>query len=386
MAKKKCWSYKTGEKGTNRVRAFEQAEGGIIYLGWFDNRPGRDAKRRRISTGHRDREQAKRQAEELAVELGKMPLPSDKPEDVTLRQLFDIYLDEKTPDKGPSKQAHDQRASRLFRSFLGDDTKVMSLSRRDWDKFIRRRSEGTLTSKGTGSRPVGNRQVAYDLKFLRAVLNWASKEHGGDLIPRNPTSGFKLPKEASPRRPVLSENRYRAMLRVAEEVDWRFRVALVLANETGHRMKSIRHLRWQDVDLDRGSVKWRREGDKLNREHVTPLSEAAIDLLQRVAVEKPAAGTSWILPSPTDPQSPCSRHLTRDWWNRAEKLADLDHVKGMGWHSLRRKFATERRHGPLKDLCGLGGWKSHHTVLTCYQHPDLEAMRETLEDRRTMAA
>ena len=36
----------------------------------------------------------------------------------------------------------------------------------------------------------------------------------------------------------MTPERYEAMLAVAEGVDWRFRVALVLAHETGHRIKS----------------------------------------------------------------------------------------------------------------------------------------------------
>ena len=35
---------------------------------------------------------------------------------------------------------------------------------------------------------------------------------------------------------VLAEDEYRALLEVSRRVDWRFRVALVLAHETGHRI------------------------------------------------------------------------------------------------------------------------------------------------------
>lgn len=31
--------------------------------------------------------------------------------------------------------------------------------------------------------------------------------------------------------------------------------------------------------------------------------------------------------------------------------------------------------GGLKDLCALGAWKDHNTILKCYQQPDPEAMR-----------
>jgi hypothetical protein len=79
-------------------------------------------------------------------------------------------------------------------------------------------------------------------------------------------------------------------------------------------------------------------------------------------------------------------HLVRDWWERGEKLAEIHHEPALGWHSLRRKFATELKHTPLKDLCYLGGWKEPQTVLKCYQRPDESTMREALEGRKPLKA
>ena len=39
-------------------------------------------------------------------------------------------------------------------------------------------------------------------------------------------------------------------------------------------------------------------------------------------------------------------------------------------------------HKPLNVLCDLGGWKTHQTVVECYQHTDEAQLREALEDRR----
>jgi hypothetical protein len=77
----------------------------------------------------------------------------------------------------------------------------------------------------------------------------------------------------------------------------------------------------------------------------------------------------------------------RDWWYRAERLAGLEHVEQMGWHSLWRTFGTELKATTnLKDLCALGGWKSANTILTCYVQPDEETMREALSNRRQLSA
>ena len=76
--------------------------------------------------------------------------------------------------------------------------------------------------------------------------------------------------------------------------------------------------------------------------------------------------------------------LARDWRERAERAAGIARVSGRGWHSLRRKFATELKAASLKDLCALGGWKDHNTILKCYQQPDPETMLLALENRGTL--
>ena len=74
--------------------------------------------------------------------------------------------------------------------------------------------------------------------------------------------------------------------------------------------------------------------------------------------------------------------VIRDLWLKAERLAGLERKKGRGWHSLRRKFASDLMHQPLRVLCELGGWKDVETVLTCYQHPDEGELREALAARK----
>ena len=71
----------------------------------------------------------------------------------------------------------------------------------------------------------------------------------------------------------------------------------------------------------------------------------------------------------------------RDLWLKAERAAGLERKEGRGWHSLRRKFATEMMHEPLKVLCKLGGSRDAETVLNCYQQPEEQSMRDALERR-----
>lgn len=40
-------------------------------------------------------------------------------------------------------------------------------------------------------------------------------------------------------------------------------------------------------------------------------------------------------------------------------------VRGL-WHPYRRKWASERRHLPVKDVMEAGGWDDFQTFLNCY--------------------
>lgn len=76
-------------------------------------------------------------------------------------------------------------------------------------------------------------------------------------------------------------------------------------------------------------------------------------------------------------------NVTRKWLRRAETKAELDHPEGFGWHALRRRWATKRKHLSLKDVARAGGWADTQTLERCYQHTDPEMLEEVvMEERR----
>lgn len=186
-----------------------------------------------------------------------------------------------------------------------------------------------------------------------------------------------LPSERDPTERETAPTPGGRLMAAAPGVSPAMEVLLVVANETGHRINSIRLLRWADIDFSGNAIRWRGEQDKIGYEHVTPMVEAARGALlrHRERCWANGMGSEWVFPAPGDPTQPMSRRLARDWWERTEKAAGLARTPGRGWHSLRRKFATELKGASLKDLCALGGWKGHQTVLNRYQQPDPEAMR-----------
>ena len=377
------WSYSTGEKGRNRVRAFEHASG-VLMLEFYEHRPGQvQPKRVRLSLGHRDQDKAKQQADEAAAKLGRME--ALKPEELTLQELFDIYGREVTPGKSPGVQTMDRQTALLFLNLFGGMRSASSLSQRDVTAFVRAREAGRL---GTG-QSVGPRTIEKNLRWLLAVLNWATLAgdgRGNYLLARNPLKGLPLPKEQNPNRPTIAEKHYMAMLGVADQIDWRFKAALVIAHETGHRIGAITKLRWSDVSLDRSMIRWRKSNDKIGMEHETPLTPEAVQALEEARKYNPGIGEAWVFPAPKNESEACSRYLMRDWWSRAETFAGLKHENGRAWHGLRRKFATDLKTVPLPDLCQLGGWRTSRTILECYQQPDAETQRLALLSRREVGS
>ncbi len=119
-----------------------------------------------------------------------------------------------------------------------------------------------------------------------------------------------------------------------------------------------------------------------SRRQAGPLSGEAVRVLEQSRRKRESIGDGWLFPSPEDSSKPCSRHLLRDWWRRAEKLAEMPRTARLGWHSLRRKFVNDMKADtPMADLCYLGGWKSPLTVMTVYQQADQVTMRNALSNR-----
>ena len=374
-------SYSAGEWGRNRVRVFPDPKTGMFQIEWREN--GRKLSR---SLKHRDWARAKRQADELAAGFASPEFqPEAKPEPLTLGTLFDIYGEEVTPTKAKASQKYDRGTMRMFLRFFGGHRRPDTLSQRDWDRFIRARRSGRA---GRSGRPVGNRTIQQDLKLLIAILNWAAKsrdEEGRLLLQSNPLRGLRTPKEKNPTRVVLTQEEYEAMLKASASMDWRFRVALVIAHETGHRIGAVRQLRWSDIDLEARIVRWRAENEKTGYEHRTPVTVEVLAVLEEARTRHPRGGNSPVLPAPKDPSRCLDRSRVRVWWQKAEAVAGLEPKRGRGWHSLRRKFASDLMDQPLKVLCELGGWKTAQTVLQCYQRADEDRLREALEARRSAA-
>lgn len=410
--RRKRWNWTAGMR-PNTVTVYEREPGGPLYIRAWDPtlREGR-GNWRRESLGHRDRDAAK---EEARKEAGK--LLAGSPEEtlrtgrLTVARLFALYL---THEPG---RKDGQRLAAIWTRHLGKDKDVRKITAEEWKRFIQLRRSGEIDARGRPvvdpktQRPVRDRTVEADLRGFSAVLSWAVRwrdRNGHRLLYENPVHGLDVPSEKNPLRPVMTEERYRALLAKAEQVTYEVlfpRTAadgkrkqvqvrsylpelFVLANETGRRISAILGLTYEDIDTGRrptaphGSITWRAALDKKGREWPdVPMTAAARAAINRVLRERPGIGPVPLFPSPKDRTKPVNRWLVDAWLKKAEKLAGLEHEPGGGWHAFRRKAATELKGAPDKDVMELLGWTDLRSLKTAYQHADPETMLVALERR-----
>ena len=393
----KLWSFAAGDRG-HTVTVFEREKNGPLYARAFDPslRSGR-GDYRRISLGHRDREQAKAYALAQAAKLreGQAEIVAGK---TSLGRLFALYQTHRTPRKTQGEQLDDARRIDMWTRVLGARKDPHKIMLAEWEAFIDARQSGSIDSRGMPvaegkRRSVGARRVEADLKWLRWVLNWGTKWRDRDgryLLRENAVRGYDIPTEKNPRRPVATQDRYEALRSVSDsvvmEVWWDSGRAkrrsylselLDIVNGTGRRISAVLQLRYQDQRLDEGphgAICWPADTDKQGREWLVPISPSVRRALDRILAERPGIGAAYLFPSPTDQTQPIAYERVRTWFQQAERLAGVSKQQGSLWHAFRRKWATERKHLSAADVARAGGWSSVETLQRCYQQPDEATM------------
>jgi len=89
----------------------------------------------------------------------------------------------------------------------------------------------------------------------------------------------------------------------------------------------------------------------------------------------------WVFPWEKKPAE-VRRDVFARWILASEKRAGLSKLDGGLRHAYRRKWATERKDLPVKDVAAAGGWKDVGTLLTCYQQADRQTMLAVMSEPR----
>ena len=155
---------------------------------------------------------------------------------------------------------------------------------------------------------------------------------------------------------------------------------------TGLRRGELLGLKWEDIDLERGDLRVKRQIARINGEVVEaplktknayrtlPLARDTVDVLDQQ--KKKVGASPWVFPGPTGgPMSPDSvLHML----HRVLKRAGLPRVR---FHDLRHTFATlALQNGvDVKTVSGMLGHYSAGFTLDTYAHVTTSAQRQAAE-------
>ena len=239
-----------------------------------------------------------------------------------------------------------------------------------------KRIESKKQSKGLSPKTVRNLH-----QIIASAMKLAKEQK---LIVADPTEGCALPKVEHREMKTLPVEQLTSFLREAKESGVFELYYVELA--TGLRRGELLGLKWEDLDLERGDLRVKRQIARINGEVVEaplktknayrtlPLAKDTVDVLDQQ--KKKVGASPWVFPGPTGgPMSPDSvLHML----HRVLKRAGLPRVR---FHDLRHTFATlALQNGvDVKTVSGMLGHYSAGFTLDTYAHVTTSAQRQAAE-------
>jgi integrase len=135
------------------------------------------------------------------------------------------------------------------------------------------------------------------MRQLRAVYNYFRRIQPD--LPEAPTVAVDLPPVGS-RDWALSDDELRAWWQAVEKLGPLKQVFWKVMLLTGARRGSVEALRWQDVDLDAGRIRFSTA--KAGRTYSIPACQRLVDLLRGWREECPPTEAGWVFPSKYKPE------------------------------------------------------------------------------------
>ncbi len=308
-------------------------------------------------------------------------LDSSKTGQYTLGQWMDVWYENyaKIKVRPSSHQTYKGYIENHIKPNMGDIPleKLTTLDlQRLYKTLLSRGRVDRLESKGQpkGLSPKTVRNIH---QILSAALKLAQEQR---IILTNPAEGCALPKVEHREMKTLPVEQLQSFLREAKDSGVFELYYLELA--TGLRRGELLGLKWEDIDLEHGDLRVRRQIARIdgrvveaplktrNAYRTLPLAEDTVSILEE---QKKKVGSSpWVFPSATG--GPISPDSVLHMLHRVLKRAGLPEVR---FHDLRHTFATlALQNGvDIKTVSGMLGHFSAGFTLDTYAHVTTSAQK-----------
>ncbi len=280
---------------------------------------------------------------ESAVEQGKYEYvkPGSKN---TLAELINRYIERVLPSK--PKNARNVRQHLLWwKQELGhcllSDIKPSLIAQKRDELLSGLTCKGKIRSSTTVVRYLASLSHA----FAIALKDW-------EWIQENPIMKISKPKISNSRTRFLNEDEKEILLSACRESESKgLYPVVILALSTGMRRGEIMNLKWDDIDLARGSILL--QTTKNGERRFIPLVGTALDLLRSKYANQ--AVDSLVFPAP---YSPCKPIDIRSAWETALSKANIFNFR---FHDLRHTAASYLAMNQA-SLLEIGTLLGHKTV------------------------
>lgn len=276
---------------------------------------------------------------ERAIERGEWNGATGSAE-LTFSRLLDRYLVAHRPSRDSRRQLG------WWRDHLGNEP-IGRISRRRLLQ-LRRRLAGESTGRGRVRSPATvNRYIA----ALSGFLSWAQRRH---QLGVHPLRGIESLVEGPARvRCLADEERNRLLVACRETGGLRLETLVVLALSTGAQRGELMSLRWSDLDLPTGGVRFAGGGHQ--RARTLPLAGPAMGLLRQLARVRHIDGDEIF----ADPNGRVV--FPRAAWKSA---VDSAGIKGFRFQDLRHSAAAylALTGASLPEIAEILGHKTLHSV------------------------
>jgi integrase len=350
---------------------------------WIDYYVNGHRKRERIGSDKRLAETVLRKRK-VEIAEGRF-LERQRPVTTTFDELADAYLewigpnDEAgIPARKRSWRSHDLYAIGRLSAYFGGKrltaiTPALVGQYRDW-----RRS--TISRR---RRPVSPATVNREIACLKRMFNVAHKGlivlKGG--VPKDkPLEVVSLERERNERDRVLSAGEFARLCEAAE--DW-LKPMLLVAYHTGMRKDEVRSLRWEQVDLKRGTIRLTSSDTKTDEGRVIPISQTLTSTLKTATryVRCP-----WVFVNPArmdawqaNPDMVEPRYHKTSITHAFERACQRAGVENATFHDLRHTFVTNARRAGI-DYFRIMAMTGHKTmaVFKRYNTVDEDDLRQAM--------
>ena len=299
----------------------------------------------------------------------------------TVGQWMDVWYENyaKVKVRPSSHQTYKGYIENHIKPNIGD-IPLEKLTTLDLQKFYKKLlSNGRVDRLESKGQPKGlsPKTVRNIHQILSSALKLAQEQR---IILTNPAEGCALPKVEHREMKTLPVEQLQSFLREAKDSGVFALYYLELA--TGLRRGELLGLKWEDIDLEHGDLRVRRQIARINGQVVEaplktknayrtlPLAEDTISILKE---QKKKVGSSpWVFPSATG--GPISPDSVLHMLHRVLKRAGLPKVR---FHDLRHTFATlALQNGvDIKTVSGMLGHFSAGFTLDTYAHVTTSAQK-----------